>query len=148
MPGFGVYIWVLDLVVGSGSGVWIWGLKNNQEKAETFAKAIAKKTELVVSEVKVNKKEVYNGKRKILKLHEEDWLTKDLVEKTLKGGLKPKRSSGFDSDPLIFLKDAASQLNDVVTRLMMKVLEEGKTPEQWKVARIIPLSQKWRKRKN
>ena len=76
--------------MGSGSGVWIWGLKNNQEKAETFAKAIAKKTELVVSEVKVNKKEVYNGKRKILKLHEEDWLTKDLVEKTLKGGLKPK----------------------------------------------------------
>ena len=40
-------------------------LKTNQEKAEAFAKTFAKKTEEVVSKVKINKKEVYNGKKKI-----------------------------------------------------------------------------------
>jgi hypothetical protein len=40
---------------------------------------------------------------------------------------------------LVFLKDGASELCEVVTKLMFKVLELEKTPEQWKVARILPL---------
>ena len=40
-------------------------LKTNQETAKAFAEAFAKKTEKVVSEVKVNKKEVHKWKRKI-----------------------------------------------------------------------------------
>ncbi len=40
-------------------------LKTDQEKADTFAKTFAKKTEEVVSEVKIRENEVYNGKRKI-----------------------------------------------------------------------------------
>jgi hypothetical protein len=59
-------------------------LKRNQEKADAFAKTFAKKTEEVVSEVKIKENEVYNGKRKFFQSHEEDWLTKELVEKILK----------------------------------------------------------------
>ncbi len=47
-------------------------------------KTFAKKTEEVVSEVKIKENEVYNGKRKLFQSHEEDWSTKELVEKTLK----------------------------------------------------------------
>jgi len=39
-------------------------LKTNQEKADAFAKTFAKKTEEVVSEVKIKENEVYNGKMK------------------------------------------------------------------------------------
>jgi hypothetical protein len=49
---------------------------------------------------------------------------------------------------LVFLKDGASELSEVVTKLMIKILEEEKTPEQWKVARIIASFLKMRQRKN
>jgi hypothetical protein len=104
-------------------------LKTNQEKADAFAKTFAKKSEEVVSEVKIKENEVYNGKRKIFQSQEEDWLTKKLVEKTLKE-LKSKRCFGFDRVPLVFFKDGASELNEVVTKLMFKILEEEKNPEQ------------------
>jgi hypothetical protein len=52
-----------------------------------------------------------------------------LVEKNLKE-LKPKRCFGFDRVPLVFLKDGASELSEVVTKLMFKILEEKKNPEQ------------------
>ncbi len=57
-------------------------------------------------------------------LHKKDWFTKELFEKTL----KPKRCFGFDRVPLVFLKDGASELSEVVTKLMFKILEEEKTP--------------------
>jgi hypothetical protein len=37
---------------------------------------------------------------------------------------------GFDRVLLVFLKDGASKLSKVITTLMLKVLEEEKTPEQ------------------
>ena len=48
---------------------------------------------------------------------------------------------------MVFLKDGASELSEVVTKLMFKILEEEKTPEQWKVARILPLLKKGDKEK-
>jgi hypothetical protein len=104
--------------------------RQTKRKQMHLQKTFAKKTEEVVSKVKIKENEVYYGKRKISQSHEEDWLTKELVEKTLKE-LKPKRCFGFDRVSLVFLKDGASEL------LMFKILEEEKTPEQWKVARII-----------
>jgi hypothetical protein len=95
-------------------------LKTNQEKADAFAKTFAKKTEEVVSEVKIKDNEVYDGKRKFFQSHEEDWLTKELVEKTLKK-LKPKCCFGFDRVPLVFLKDGASELSEVVIKLMFLI---------------------------
>ena len=64
-------------------------LKTDQEKADGFAQTFPKKTEEVVEKVKVQEREVYNGKRKFFHLNEENWSTKDLVEKTL-SELKPK----------------------------------------------------------
>ena len=68
------------------------------------------------------------------------------MEKTLKK-LKPKRCFGFDRIPLVFLKDGASELVGVVKELLEKISEEKKTPDQWKVARILPLFKKGDKEK-
>jgi hypothetical protein len=78
--------------------------------------------------------------------HEENWLTKQLVEKTLRD-LKPKRCFGFERVFLVFLRDVASELSEIITKLMIKVLEEEKTSEQCKVARILPLFKKREKEK-
>ena len=48
---------------------------------------------------------------------------------------------------MVFLKDGASELSEVVTKLMFKIFEEEKTPEQWEVARILPLFKKGDKEK-
>ena len=45
---------------------------------------------------------------------------------------------GFDIIPLVFLNDGASELCDVVKKLLEKILKEQKTPDQWKVSRILP----------
>jgi hypothetical protein len=78
--------------------------------------------------------------------HEENWLTKQLVEKTLRD-LKPKRCFGFERVFLVFLRDVASELSEIITKLMIKVLKEEKTSEQCKVARILPLFKKRKKEK-
>jgi len=44
---------------------------------------------------------------------------------------------------LVFLSHGALELGE----LMLKVLEEEKTPEQWKLARIFPLFKKGKKEK-
>jgi hypothetical protein len=76
-------------------------LKTIKEKADAFAKTFAKKTKEFVSEGKIKENEVYKGKKKSFQSHEEDWLTKELVEKTLRE-LKPKRCFGFDRVLLVF----------------------------------------------
>jgi hypothetical protein len=49
---------------------------------------------------------------------------------------------------LVFLKDFASELSEIVTTLMLKVLKEEKTQEQLRVARFFSSLLKKRKRKN
>jgi hypothetical protein len=44
--------------------------------------------------------------------------------------------------PLIYLKDGAAELSDIITVLIKKIIQERRTPEQWKVARIVPLFKK------
>ena len=92
----------------------LWKSKNEK---------ISKKTKEAVEKVKVQERKVYNGKRKKIHLHEENWLTKDLVEKSF-SELKPKRCSGFERVPLVFLRDGASELSQVVTKILLKSLKK------------------------
>jgi hypothetical protein len=43
------------------------------------------------------------------------------------------------------LKDGAEVLTPIITRLMGKIFEEKRAPEQWKIARILPLHKRGRK---
>ena len=59
--------------------------------------------------------------------------------------LPAKRCYGYDRVPLVFLKDRAEVLAPIVAELMRKIFEEKCAPEQWKIARILPLHKKGRK---
>jgi len=112
-------------------------LKTDEEKAESFRDFFKSKTEDIVRQADI-KDEVYNGKRKVSGTYTNNWITTELVERTLKD-CKPKRCYGFDRVPMIFLRDGAAELSPIITVLMQKILLEEKTPEEWKVARIVPL---------
>ena len=81
-------------------------LKSNQEKVDAFAKTFIIKTKEAMEKVKIEEN-VYNRKKKIFSIHEETWLTRELVEKSLQE-LKSKKCFGFDRILLVFLKDEAS----------------------------------------
>ena len=57
-------------------------------------------------------------------------------------GLQKKRCQGFDRIPLVFYVDGAEVLLDIITILMKKIIEDGNVPDQWKVAKVIPIMKK------
>ena len=71
-------------------------------------------------------------------------MTADKVAECLKE-LKIKNCEGFDKLPLRILKDGASVLAGPLSILFQKIYETKKIPEQWKVARVIPLHKKGNK---
>ena len=86
-------------------------------------------------------REVYNGRRKIVGFHEDEWVTEDLVSKVI-DGLAHKRCEGYDRIPLQFLIDGKEKLLTIITVLMSKVINHGNVPEQWKIAKVKPLHKK------
>ena len=46
---------------------------------------------------------------------------------------------------MVFYTDAKCQLLGIITTLMSKVISSGVIPDQWKVAKIIPLYKKGKK---
>ena len=80
-------------------------------------------------------------KKKIHRPYENEWIDEALV-KSIMTGLKPKRCEGYDRIPLIFYKDGAEELTYIITILMQKVIRDGKIPEQWKVAKVVPIHKK------
>ena len=58
---------------------------------------------------------------------------------------KTKNCKGFDRIPLRILKDGAFVIGKPLSVLFHKIYEAKKIPEQWKVAKIIPLHKKGNK---
>ena len=56
--------------------------------------------------------------------------------------LKTKRSSGFDELSSELLKMGAEVLSEPLTKIINKSIEEGRFPEDWKVAKVCPLHKK------
>jgi hypothetical protein len=119
-------------------------VKEEFEKAEGFSKYFEEKTKKVIATTNIDGEEIYNGQRKIFGSYEENWITVEKVKKVLES-LPAKRCYGYDRVPLVFLRDGADILAPVVTSLMVKIFEEKRAPEQWKIARILPLHKKGKK---
>ncbi len=119
-------------------------VKDDFDKAEGFSKYFEEKTKKIIASTNIDGEEVYNGKRKIYGNYEANWITAEKVKKIL-DNLPAKRCCGYDRIPLVFLKDGAEALTSIVTDLMKRIFEEKRVPEQWKVARILPLHKKGRK---
>lgn len=116
----------------------------NFEQAEEFSKYFEEKTREVVASTNIEEETVYNGRRKINGNYEEDWIRMEKVSEIM-NNLPAKRCFGYDRVPLIFLKDGAEVLAPIVTDLMKKIFKEKRAPEQWKIARIVPLHKKGKK---
>ena len=56
--------------------------------------------------------------------------------------IKAKNSYGYDNIPMRVLKDGSEQLVEPYCKLMRMIYQSKEIPEQWKVARIIPLHKK------
>jgi hypothetical protein len=86
---------------------------------------------------------VYNG-RKLINSEEMNFMTEDKVTECL-NELKIKNCEGYDRIPMRILKDGASILRNPLSDLFGKIYKKKEIPEQWKVAKIIPLHKKGNK---
>ena len=112
----------------------------DKEKAYLFADYFNEKVE----SIKVNhvaSDQAYCGKRKILNTYDDNWITVELVNKVMTS-LKLKRCEGYDRIPLVFYVDAKDLLLGPITTLMRKIINSGEVPEQWKIAKVLPLLKK------
>jgi hypothetical protein len=71
-------------------------------------------------------------------------MTEDKVAECL-NELKTKNCEGYDRIPMRILKDGASILRSPLSALFGRIYEKKEIPEQWKVAKIIPLHKKGNK---
>ena len=113
---------------------------NDASKANAFAEYFSSKVNNIKENLQTNDA-IYNGRRKIFGTYLDGWIPEDLVD-TIIDDLKPKRCQGFDRCPLVLLKDGKSALLRIITIMMRKVVVTGIVPEQWKIAKVIPLHKK------
>ena len=64
-----------------------------------------------------------------------------LVEKYIKK-LKPSKSEGPDNCHPKFLQETIDEVTEPLSILFNKSLKEGKIPEQWRLANVVPLHKK------
>jgi hypothetical protein len=84
--------------------------------------------------------EVYNG-LKLVNSNNKNFMNEAKVRECL-SELKTKNCEGFDRIPLCILKDGALMLCKPLSALFQKIYDTKSIPEQWKVAKVIPLHKK------
>ena len=103
---------------------------------DCFANHFEGKVQNLLEEVKVEPN-VYNGKRKVNAANK-FYMSLEAV-KSCMNSLKPKNSEGFDRIPQRILKDGAEILAVPVQKLMELIYKERKVPDQWLVAKTLPI---------
>ena len=83
---------------------------------------------------------VYNGKNKII-VQNRNFMTKTDVREVI-FEIKSKKCEGFDRVPVCTISDARDILVDPMSDLFQKIYETQTIPDQWKVAKIIPIFKK------
>ena len=108
----------------------------NSEAPDTFASFFDNKIKKILQEVNIEE-DVYNGKKMV---HAIDKMFMD--ENSIKEcmlTLKPKNSEGFDRIPQRVLLDGTEHLLQPLTTLFDQVYKQRKIPNQWLVAKTIPI---------
>jgi hypothetical protein len=98
-----------------------------------------KKITQITSECKIEP-DIYNGGRVVV-AEEQNIFTIELVSRIM-DQTKTKSSYGFDNIPMRILKEGAIHLAKPYHKLMEMIYRTKIVPEQWKVARILPLHKK------
>ena len=111
----------------------------DKEVANEFAEFFHNKIEKLKRQVKINNN-VHNGYCKLL-VDNRFFMNANDVEECLLS-LKPKNAEGFDRIPVRILYDARELLKDPLAALFQKIYEQKTIPEQWKMAKVIPIFKK------
>ena len=88
---------------------------------------------------------VYNGKNKLIVCNRFFMTTNDVKECML--SLKPKNCEGFDRIPVRILLDAHEILVQPLSTLFDLIYQNNVIPDQWKLAKIVPVFKKGNKNK-
>ena len=105
--------------------------------ADSFAGFFDKKIRDIVDEVSIDIN-VYNGKRKINECGSKNFMDPDSVKECILS-LKIKNAEGFDRIPQRILVDGVDFLHVPISSLMNKVYNQRSIPEQWLVAKTVPI---------
>ena len=123
------------------SNLTLGGVKVNPiGVAGAFAEHFNEKIKLNVSKTRVDVGGVYNGKCKLI-VQNRNFMTENDV-KTCINELKNKKCEGFDRIPVCMLIDARVKLLPPLAVLFNEIYHSCKIPDQWKVAKIIPIFKK------
>ena len=108
--------------------------------ANSFARYFYSKVINNVTNARIDSNGVYNGKCKII-VQNSNFMTRNDVKECM-SVLANKKSEGYDRIPVCALKDAKRCLLEPMAALFNKIYETMKVPEQWKIAKILPVFKK------
>ena len=107
-----------------------------KELPDAFAAYFDNKIKNLLGDTKVDNN-VYNGK-KIVTCTDRMFMGSEEIRECIMS-LKPKNSEGFDRIPQRILLDGMEVLLPPLTRLFKQVYEQVSVPDQWLVAKTIPV---------
>ena len=111
-------------------------------QANCFAHHFFNKVDAIKNSLVIND-QVYNGKNKLIVCDRFFMNQNDVKECIL--SLKSKKCEGFDRIPVCILVDAEELLLPPLTTLFKLIYEQKTIPDQWKMAKIIPIFKKGNK---
>ena len=117
---------------------------NACDTPNSFANYFRDKVISIKNEIEIND-HVYNGKNKIIVCNRFFMNVQDIKDCIL--SLKPKKCEGFDRIPVSVLVDAIDILLTPLTTLFKMIYYQKTIPDQWKLAKIIPVFKKGNKNK-
>ena len=112
---------------------------NQHDTANVFAGYFHDKVRNIKTNTKIDNA-VYNGKLKLLV--DNRFFMSEIDIKECLQTLKPKNCEGYDRIPVRILYDARDILIASLTTLFMKIYEQKAIPNQWKIAKVIPIFKK------
>ena len=111
----------------------------NQKLPDSFANHFQRKVNDLVSNAMIDPT-IYNGKKK-LNGSSTMFMNKEAIVECLKS-IKIKNTEGFDRIPQRILVDGSEHLVDPLTELFGLIYNHNQLPEQWLIAKTIPLHKK------
>ena len=109
------------------------------KQAEVFAAVFQNKIRDITSNCAIEQ-DINNG-RKLVDAPEGNVFPLELVQRIM-ADTKAKNSHGFDNIPMRILRDGAAYLAAPYHKLMEMIYRTKNLPEQWRVARVLPLYKK------
>ena len=112
---------------------------DNDELPETFANFFKNKVDNIVHEQQIDDT-VYNGRRKIV-CSDSHFMSIEKITEAV-NSLQNKNCEGYDRIPQRILKDGIDLLKFPLSVLFNQIYIQKKIPEQWLIAKVIPIFKK------